>query len=67
MKTAALNIKHLPWLQEAATGESAAEAKEIKILGGISQDDGKKRVFISKLDSTLGSLANCELVRCRLL
>ena len=46
--------------QEAVSGESAAEAKEIKILGGISQDEGKKRVFINKLDSTLGSLANCE-------
>lgn len=45
---------------EATSGESAAEAKEIKIMGGVPQDDGKKRVFITRLDATLGSLANCE-------
>lgn len=49
--------------QEATSGESAAEAKEIKIMGGVPQDDGKKRVFITRLDATLGSLANCECVQ----
>ena len=29
-------------------------------MGGIQADEGKKRLFVNKLDSSLGSLANCE-------
>eukprot|EP01138_Halocafeteria_seosinensis_P003219 gb/GECG01003293.1/.p1 GENE.gb/GECG01003293.1/~~gb/GECG01003293.1/.p1 ORF type:complete len:199 (+),score=23.65 gb/GECG01003293.1/:1-597(+) len=45
---------------ENQTGESAPDAKEIKILGGLPMEEGKKRVFVSKLDSSVGSLVQCE-------
>lgn len=48
--------------QENQTGETAQEAKEIKILGGLAVEEGKKRVFVNKLDSSVGSLVQCEYV-----
>ena len=49
-------------MQEAEHKTSASEADVIRIYGGIPVEDGKKRAYITKLDTSLGSLKECEYV-----
>lgn len=45
-------------LQETRNSAVAAEAKEIMLYGGMNFD--AKKVFIKQLDSSLGTLKECE-------